>query len=311
MPRLAFSLCFSSILCFTFFKAWSTSASDWPGERGKMGSSNNGNNAKQLQISRNFHILLQSPSVTPPRATVSDAVAEMDQFIGRVVEETRRLHIDLNTLFVFTSDNGPWVSQGVFGGSSGPFKGGKGTGWEGGFRMPTVMYQPLRVFPGSTQAMVSHLDWFPTFAELAGASMPTGRNYDGKSMIPLLKWNIHSPPAYDKEYVIRDSIAYYINGFLVAMRHKSFKAHFVTLDTESSVPVVRNPPLLFNVDNDIAELWPLDVTLPENQQVLFAINQVRVALMQTYAAEPPHPPILGITSPTWAVPCCNYPTCHC
>jgi len=263
------------------------------------------------------HVMPHIPLIVSPefvgtqlRGLYGDAIAEMDQFIGRVVDETRALHIDLNTLFVFTSDNGPWVSQGQFGGSSGPFRGGKGTGWEGGFRMPTIMYQPLRVFPGTTQALVSHLDWFPTFAELAGAPMPTGRHYDGKSMVPLLKWTIHNPPPYDKEFLIRDAIAYYINGYLVALRHKAFKAHFVTLDTESSQPVIRNPPLLFNVENDVSELWPLDATLPQNQLILLDINNVRLALMQTFAVEPPHPPILGNT--IWAVPCCNtFPNCYC
>lgn len=56
----------------------------------------------------------------------------MDHFIGRIIEETQSLHISSKTMFVFTSDNGPWLSQGRFGGSAGPFRGGKATGWEGG-----------------------------------------------------------------------------------------------------------------------------------------------------------------------------------
>jgi arylsulfatase A-like enzyme len=262
------------------------------------------------------HLMPHVPLVVAPefvgtqlRGLYGDAVAEMDHFIGRIIAETRALHIDLKTLFVFTSDNGPWVSQGLFGGSPGPFRGGKGTGWEGGFRMPAIVYQPGRVFPGSTQALVSQLDWFPTITELAGAKLPTGRQYDGKSMVPLFKWNVFNPPQYDNEFLIRDSIAYYLNGVLVAVRHKAFKAHFVTLDNEASQPVIRNPPLLFNVENDISELNPLDVTQPQNQQVLLAINNVRLALMQTYAVEPPHPPVLADF--TSALPCCNPPLCRC
>jgi arylsulfatase A-like enzyme len=262
------------------------------------------------------HVMPHIPLIVSPefvgtqlRGLYGDAVAEMDNFVGRIIDETRALHIDLKTLFVFSSDNGPWVSQGVFGGSPGPLRGGKGTGWEGGFRMPTIVYQPLRVLSGSTQALVSHLDWFFTFAELAGAQVPAGRQYDGKSLVPLLKWTIGNPPPYDKEFVIRDSIAYYINGILVALRHKSFKAHFVTLDTESSSPVIRNPPLLFNVDQDVSELWPLDVTQPENQAILLGINNVRLALMQTYAVEAPHPALLADFGSV--VPCCNPPLCRC
>jgi len=262
------------------------------------------------------HFMPHVPLVVSPefvgtqlRGLYGDAISEMDHFVGRVIEETRALKIELKTLFIFTSDNGPWLSQGLFGGSAGPFRGGKNTGWEGGFRMPAVVYQPGRVFPGSTQALVSHLDWLPTFAELAGAQLPSGRQYDGKSMVPLFKWNVFNPPPYDKEFLIRDSIAFYINGILVAIRYKAFKAHFVTLDTEASPPVIHNPPLLFNVDQDISEQQPLDVTQPQNGQVLLAINNVRLALMETYAVEPPPGPLLGDF--TSLVPCCNPPLCSC
>jgi len=251
--------------------------------------------------------LIVSPAFvgTQLRGLYGDAVAEMDAFVGRIVEEIHNQKIDLKTFFVFTSDNGPWESQGLFGGSAGPFRGGKATGWEGGWRMPTIVSQPGRVLPGSTQALVSHLDWFPTIAELAGAKMPSDRHYDGKSMVPLFKWNILTPPQYDNEFVIRDSIFFHINGILVAVRHKAFKAHYVTLDDELSQPVIHNPPLLFNVEQDLGEHTPLDLTQPQNVQALTAIEKVRQAFLQTYATEPPHPPVLGEITPA-IVPCCGY-----
>jgi len=242
------------------------------------------------------------------RGLYGDAVAELDGFVGRILAETQSCGITGKTFVVFTSDNGPWLSQGEFGGSAGPFRSGKGTGWEGGFRAPTIIYQPGRVLPGSTQALVSHLDWFPTFVELAGGKMPTDRHYDGKSLVPLLDWNIRKPPAYDKEFVIRDSIAYYINGILCAYRNKGFKAHFVTVE-ENTAPVVHNPPLLFNVEKDIGENFPLDITQPGNAQALGAIMAGVAALSQTYAVEPALPPVLATF--TSAVPCCNPPTCQC
>lgn len=255
--------------------------------------------------------LIVSPEFagTQLRGLYGDAVAEMDHFVGRLIEEIRSLQIDSNTFFVFTSDNGPWLSQGLFGGSAGPFRGGKGTGWEGGWRMPTIVSQPGRVFPGSTQALVSHLDWFPTFAELAGAKLPADRHYDGKSMVPLLTWSSDKPPPYDQEFVVRDSIIYFMNGILVAIRYKAYKVHYITLETESSDPVIQNPPLLFNVEHDIAEQFPLDTTLPQYQQVVLDIEKVRLAVVQTYQEEPAHPPVLGEFVP--AVPCCKPLTCDC
>lgn len=93
--------------------------------------------------------------------------------------------------------------------------------------MPTLVYQPGRVFPGSTQALVSQLDWFPTLVELAGAELPAGRQYDGNSLVPLFKWNIFNPPQYNNVFLIRNSINCYIDGVLVAIRFKSFKAQLI------------------------------------------------------------------------------------
>lgn len=265
------------------------------------------------------HLMPHVPLVVDPefrgtqlRGLYGDAVAQMDDLVGKIIDETLELRIDKKTLFIFTSDNGPWASQNLFGGSSGPFRGAKGTGWEGGFRMPLIVYQPDRVLPGVTQALVSHLDWLPTFAELAGAQLPSNRIIDGKSLVPLFKWTRRTPPAYNDQYVIRDSIAYHINGIIYAYRLRSFKAHFITIAVEGAPTVTEN--LLFNVAEDIAEKFPLDLAQPANQQIFNEILAAKVALEATYATYgvDSHPPLLGEWEFPLAAPCCQNTTqCNC
>ncbi len=66
-----------------------------------------------------------------------DWVEEVDWSVGRVLDTLRELKLAERTLVVFTSDNGPWLIKGADGGSAGPLRGGKGSTWEGGVRVPT------------------------------------------------------------------------------------------------------------------------------------------------------------------------------
>ena len=82
--------------------------------------------------------------------TYGDWVEESDASLGRVLDTLRELHLDENTLVIFSSDNGPWLVQGKNGGTAGPLRGGKGGTYEGGVREPTIAWQPGRIEPGST-----------------------------------------------------------------------------------------------------------------------------------------------------------------
>jgi len=79
-----------------------------------------------------------------------DVMQELDWSTGRILEALQRHGLDENTLVIYTSDNGPWLSKGDAGGSAEPLRGGKFTTWEGGFRMPCIMRWPGTMPAGRT-----------------------------------------------------------------------------------------------------------------------------------------------------------------
>lgn len=116
-----------------------------------------------------------------------DVVMEIDWSVGQILDAIKRNGLDDNTLVLFTSDNGPWLSYGSHAGSAGPLREGKGTMWEGGYREPCVMRWPGRI-PAGTRCdeLASTIDVFPTIAKLIGAELPKERKIDGKDIWPLM-----------------------------------------------------------------------------------------------------------------------------
>lgn len=115
-----------------------------------------------------------------------DVIMEIDWSVGQVLDALRRCGVEDNTLVIFTSDNGPWLSYGNHAGSAKPLREGKGTSWEGGTRVPCLMKWPGKVAAGSTcDAMLMTIDLLPTLARLIGAQLP-GHAIDGLDVWPLL-----------------------------------------------------------------------------------------------------------------------------
>ena len=78
---------------------------------------------------------------------LGDVIMELDDSVGKVVDKLHEYRIADNTLIVFTSDNGPWVSYGDHAGSAGPYREAKGTSFEGGIRVPTIFWWRVRFRP--------------------------------------------------------------------------------------------------------------------------------------------------------------------
>ena len=138
------------------------------------------------------------------RGAFGDALAEVDWIVGEVAAALRAHGVEQNTLVLFTGDNGPWLVQGSSAGSTGLLSGrfagywnvGKGSTWEGGIREAGFASWPGTIAPFSRSAgVVSSMDLLPTALELAGVPLPSDREYDGKSMVPLLLHN--KPSAHD------------------------------------------------------------------------------------------------------------------
>ena len=119
----------------------------------------------------------------------SDSVQELDWSVGEVVKTLRETGRDRNALVLFLSDNGPEA-----GGSPGPFTYGKGNINEGGIRVPAIAWQPGTIPANRViKDPASTVDLFPTFASLAGATMPA-RTYDGVDISKLLTGELDRIP---------------------------------------------------------------------------------------------------------------------
>jgi arylsulfatase A-like enzyme len=120
------------------------------------------------------------------RGLFGDVISEIDWGVGQIIEALKKAQIDDNTCLVFSSDNGPWLSYGDHAGSAKPLREGKGTNFEGGFRVPCVMRWPGQIPPGRIcREVTGTIDLLPTFAKLAGAPLPKNK-IDGKDISDLM-----------------------------------------------------------------------------------------------------------------------------
>ena len=149
-----------------------------------------------------------------------DVVMEVDWSMGQILRALRKHGLAENTLVIFTSDNGPWLSYGDHAGSARPLREGKGTMWEGGCRVPTVMWWPGKIPAGATcDELATTMDILPTVARLIGADLPKHK-IDGKDIRSLLfgEPDAQSPHEYFYHY--------YAGGELHAVRDRQWKLHF-------------------------------------------------------------------------------------
>ncbi|MCC6672920.1 MAG: sulfatase [Planctomycetes bacterium] len=149
-----------------------------------------------------------------------DVIEEIDAGVGVLRDALAEAGVLDDTLFVFVSDNGPWLAYGDHAGSSGPLREGKGTSFEGGVRVPCIVRYPRLVRAGCTIANpCMTLDLFPTVAELSGAPLPP-LAIDGRSLVPILRGD---PGAGDPHEAL---FFWYHANSLEAMRAGRWKLHF-------------------------------------------------------------------------------------
>jgi arylsulfatase A len=132
--------------------------------------------------------LYTSPSFrnSSKQGAYGDVIQEIDWSVGQVLQALKANGLERDTLVIFATDNGPWLSYGDHAGSAGPLREGKGTCWEGGVRVPCIMRWPGQIPAGtSSAAMLMTIDLLPTIAHLVGAELPK-QKIDGLDVWPLL-----------------------------------------------------------------------------------------------------------------------------
>lgn len=154
------------------------------------------------------------------RGIFGDVIMELDWSVGEILTAIKRNGLDEQTLVLFTSDNGPWLSYGDHAGSAGPLREGKGTTWEGGQREPCLARWPGHIPAGKVcQELCSTMDLFPTAVKLAGGELSNKRKLDGHDIWPLLSGAEGAKSPYDVFY-------YYWNYGLEGVRSGRHKLVF-------------------------------------------------------------------------------------
>lgn len=205
-----------------------------------------------------------------------DVMMEIDWSVGQILSTLRELGLEENTLVIVTSDNGPWANYGNHAGSAGGLREAKATTFDGGNRIPCIMYWKGQITPGSTSnKLASNIDILPTFAEISGAPLPS-RKIDGVSILPLIKGDETANPR--KEFV------YYFNrNDLEAVTDGMFKLVFPHKYTTYGAYVPGNdgmPGNLTNLELKKCELYDLRRDPGERYDVLSQYPEIAARLMQ-------------------------------
>ncbi len=198
------------------------------------------------------------------RGLYGDVIEEMDYGVGSILETLKEEGLDQNTIVVFTSDNGPWLTFKQNGGSAGLLRAGKGTTWEGGMRVPGLIWGPGIISAGVIHDIGSTMDLFPTFTSMAGLQLPNDRIFDGVDISATLT---------RRQSGKRNTLFYYRGTDIYAVRHGNFKAHLITEGAygEFGEKEVHDPPILYNVSVDPSE--SIDIA-KDNPKVLQEIQDI-------------------------------------
>lgn len=194
-----------------------------------------------------------------------DVVEEIDWSVGQITSTLEQYGLAENTLFFFSSDNGPWLTYYDLGGCAGPYKDGKITAWEGGFRVPSIFWWPGTIQPRVVTDIGVNIDLIKTIANITNTNLPEDRHFDALDLSPTLLFDNPSP---------RNQWFYYGQpGNLWAARSGNYK---LVLESWESLGreeergwrgydnhQKHDPPLLFDITTDIAERHNIAHEKPE------------------------------------------------
>ncbi len=206
-----------------------------------------------------------------------DVIQEIDWSVGQIIDTIDELGISEDTLIIFCSDNGPWLSYGNHAGDVGDLREGKGTTFEGGVRVPFVARYP-RIIPEASvcNEPAMTIDLFPTIANLIGAQMPQHK-IDGKDISSLLTNEPGAISPHDAYFF------YYRTNELQAMRAGKWKLHFPHnyRSLEGRPPGVDGIPEKYNYSlRTGVELYDLEADISESTNVADDYPHVLANLLQ-------------------------------
>lgn len=205
-----------------------------------------------------------------PRAAYAAMITRLDKEVGRIIELVKELGLDDKTIFIFSSDNGPLYDHhgGTdcdFFASAGEFRGRKGSLYEGGVRVPTIVRWKGRIAAGSKSDYVSGFeDWLPTIMELTGAKNRVGEKLDGINIAPVL----FGKSLPERDFLYREFPAY---GGQQSLRMGPWKAVRTDLSGTKQKPAGSGRIELYNLRDDPKESRDLAAEHPGQVEKMAAI----------------------------------------
>jgi arylsulfatase A-like enzyme len=206
-----------------------------------------------------------------------DVIMELDWSLGEILKTLDDEHLTENTLLIVTSDNGPWLNFGDNAGSSGGFREGKTTTWDGGTRVPCLMRWPGHIEAGSINSkLMVNVDLLPTIAAATGATLPT-QKIDGINFLHLLTGKTATPP--------REVFYYYFGrNNLEGIRYKNYKlvlAHksgtYENVHGKNGHPStilqVNVPQALYDLAHDPGERYDVQTLYPDILAKMLALAE--------------------------------------
>lgn len=182
-----------------------------------------------------------------PKRAYINTIEHLDTEVGRLFDTLRELDLAKHTYVIYTTDNGPWLPFKHHGGSAGPLRNGKTTTFEGGQRVPCIMWAPGRIPAGTEcKSLASTIDLLPTIAAITGTKLPADRSIDGVDISALLTADAKSP---------RDEFLYYTNrGHIEGIRQGDWKLLVKYMERNGKRDETAKPEvMLFNLADDVGE----------------------------------------------------------
>jgi arylsulfatase A-like enzyme len=185
----------------------------------------------------------------------ADGMADHDNQVGQLLDKLDELGIADNTIVVYSTDNGAELMSWPDGGTI-PFKGEKGTTWEGGFRVPAMVRWPGHIKSGTViNDIFSHEDWIPTLMAAVGEpdikeKLLKGHTANGKTFKVHLDGYNQLDLLTGKGEGRRKEIFYFdAGGNLNAIRYKDWKLHFSIIEGDLTQAYRKTPswPIVFNL----------------------------------------------------------------
>ena len=191
-----------------------------------------------------------------PKKAYLNVIEHIDAQVGRIADLLRKTKLDQNTYLIFTTDNGPWLRFKHHGGSAGPLRDGKGTTFEGGQRVPCIMWAPGRIPAATTcDALCGTIDLLPTIAALSGSKLPADQKIDGLDISKLLMGSNKTPRS--------EFLHYATNGTLEGIRQGDYKLLVKQNRRRKNQPADKGQVILFNLKEDLGEQNNLASKMPE------------------------------------------------